>query len=217
MSLPEDRPRRFEILERRPVHEGFFGLEVLTLRHELFRGGWSEPLRREFFRQRRAVTVLPYDPHRDLVVLVEQFRTGAIAAPEGPWLIEAAAGLAEEGESPEQVARRELFEECGLEAKRLEQAVSWWSSPGGASEHVTAFIGEVDAPAGGGIHGAVHEHEDIRTHVLSAAEAFGLLHAGRITGATGVVTLLWLEAQRPRLRREWTACGPGLASNAGAG
>ncbi|MDX6749063.1 NUDIX domain-containing protein [Geminicoccaceae bacterium 1502E] len=217
MSLGKDRPRRLEILERRSVHDGFFGLEVLTLRHELFAGGWSEPLRREYFRQRRAVTILPYDPRRDLVVLVEQFRAGAIDGPESPWLLEAAAGLSEEGESPEEVARRELAEECGLEARRLERAVSWWSSPGGASEHVTAFIGEVDAPACGGVHGVAGEHEDIRTHVLPATEAFALLHQGRITGASGVVTLLYLESQRPRLREQWGSAGEGLASAAGAG
>lgn len=208
--------RRFEILERHQVHDGFFGLEVLTVRHELFSGGWSAPLRREYVRQRRAVTVLPYDPRRDLVVLVEQFRAGAITAPDGPWLIEAAAGLAEEGEQPETVARRELVEECGLGARRLERAVSWWSSPGGASEHVTAFVGEVDAPETGGVHGLAHEHEDIRTHILPAARAFALLREGRITGATGVVTLLWLEANRERLRRQWTAPGEGLASRAAA-
>ncbi len=199
--------RHFEILERRRRHDGFFKLDLLRLRHERFDGGWSVPLRRELFLQREAVAALPYDPRRDRVVLIEQFRAGAIEAPEGPWLVEAVAGLREPGEDPEEVARREVAEETGLAVGRLERAGAYRSSPGATNELVHVYLAEVEAPAEGGIHGLAGEHEDIRSMVVTADEAFAWLETGRVTAATAVVPLLWLRVHRPRLRRLWTGDG----------
>jgi ADP-ribose pyrophosphatase len=208
--VPGDPPppsRRFEILERRRLHDGFAALDLVKLRHERFDGGWSPPLERELWCQRAAVVILPYDPVSDRVVLIEQFRAGAIEAAAGAWLIEAPAGLCEPGETPRAVARRELFEECGLEAGRLEKICVYRSSPGSTTEAVTAFIAEVTAPAAAAIHGQAAEHEDILAHPLPAEEAFCRLHDGRITAVTAIVPLLWLETHRARLRREWAGIG----------
>ena len=204
--MPGDPPRpgrRFEIIERRRLHDGFAALDVIKLRHERFDGSWSPSLSRELWCQRPAVVILPYDPVRDRVVLIEQFRAGAIDAPEGAWLIEAPAGICEPGETPEEVARRELFEECGLEARRLEKICVYRSSPGSTTEAVTAFVAEVEAPDGTAIHGQAAEHEDILAHPLAAEDAFCLLREGRITAVTAIVPLLYLETHRARLRREW--------------
>ena len=198
----------YEILERRPVHDGFYRLELLKIRHERFAGGWTPPLHRELLVQRDAVAVLPYDPVRDVVVLIEQFRIGALHAPEGPWLLEAVAGLVEPGETPEEVARRELREEAGLEARRVVHAGAYRSSPGGTSERVEVFVAEVRAPREPGTFGRTDEHEDIRTLPLPAAEAFARRARGEITAATAVFPLLWLEAHREGLRRRWLADDP---------
>lgn len=204
-----ERPRRFDILERRRVHDGFFALDLLRLRHERFDGGWSAELKRELFVQPQAVVVLPYDPVQDRVVLVEQFRTGAVDHPGGPWLLEAPAGLVDkEGETLEEVARRELREECGLAAGQVERAVTYVPSPGGTSEIATVFVAEVNAPAEGAIHGEADEHEDILNHVVPAETAFRWLHEGRIRAATAVVALLYLQVHRERLRRAWRSVAP---------
>jgi ADP-ribose pyrophosphatase len=200
--------RGVEILERSRVHDGFFKLDVLRLRHERFDGGWTPPLRRELFVQRTAVAVLPYDPQQDRVVLVEQFRTGCLGQPGEPWLMEAVAGLIEEGETPEQVAAREVREEAGLEVGRLAFACQYHSTPGGTTERVHAFVAEVTAPASGGVFGLAHEHEDIRTHVLPAEEAFAWAEDGRIIAANGLIPLLWLRIHRDRLRAEWQRAAP---------
>ncbi len=197
-------PRKFEVLARRRVHQGFYRFDILELRHERFAGGWTHPLKRELLLQPDAVAVLPYDAKRDRVVLIEQFRVGALDAPDGPWLLEAVAGIIEEGETAEQVARREIREEAGLEAGRLERVGAYRSSPGGTSERVEVFIAEVEAPEEGGIFGLDAEQEDIRTLPMMAEEAFRLLGEGRITAATAVVPLLYLRAERARLRREWS-------------
>ncbi len=196
--------REVEILSRERLHEGFYTLERLVLRHRRFDGGWTAPLRRELLRQRDAVAVLPYDPRRDRVLLVEQFRVGALDAPRGPWLLEAPAGLLEPGETVEACARRELAEECGLVAGRIEPALVYRSSPGGTSESVSVLVAEAELPGTGGLFGA-DEGEDIRAHVLAAEEAFALVRRGEIVATTGLVPLLWLELNRPRLRAAWGA------------
>lgn len=195
--------RQVEILDRDRVYDAFFKLDVLNLRHERFDGSWTPVLRRELFVQRPAVVVLPYDAMQDLVVLVEQFRAGCIDRDEPPWLVEAVAGLVEEGETPEAVAVRETREETGLELGRLEFACRYHASPGGTSERAHVFVGEIVAPNDGGMFGVAHEGEDIRTHIVPATTAFAMVDDGRIVAANGVIPLLWLRANRERLRREW--------------
>ena len=147
--------RRVEIVERKRVYDGFFKLDVARVRHELFRGGMSPELKREIFVQRQAVAVLPYDPRADRVVLVEQFRAGTIDWGGEPWLLEAVAGILDkDGEAVEAAAKREVKEECGLELGRLDFAGLYASSPGGTTERVHTFVGEVTAPESGGVHGA---------------------------------------------------------------
>lgn len=202
MSDEADRPR-FRILARNRVHDGFYRLDVLTVAHERFLGGWTGPLRRELLVQRPAVAVLPYDPARDLVVLVEQFRTGCVDQPGEPWLVEAVAGLVEPGEAPPDVAAREVREETGLAIGRTEFVCRYHASPGGTSEQVDVFVAEVDAGAGAGVFGVAHEDEDIRTLVVPALEAFAMFADGRIIAANSVIPLLWLQLHRDRLRAGW--------------
>jgi ADP-ribose pyrophosphatase len=197
------RPASYDILERREVYRGFFRLEILKLAHELFDGGRSAPLTREVFHQRRAVTVLPYDPVRDEVMLIEQFRAGALHVADSPWILEAPAGMVEPGEALEAVVRREVQEECGIALGRLDHAHDYLSSPGCTTERVSVFIGEAIGPLVDGIHGRPEEAEDIRAFVVPADEAYGWVRSGRITAITGIVTLQHLMLERSRLRREW--------------
>lgn len=71
-------PKGFEIIERANCFRGFYKLDKLRLRHELFAGGMGREISRELFVRHDAVCVLPYDPQRDEVVLIEQFRVGAL-------------------------------------------------------------------------------------------------------------------------------------------
>lgn len=107
-------PKGFEIIERANCFQGFYKLDKLRLRHELFAGGMGREISRELFVRHDAVCVLPYDPARDEVVLIEQFRVGALDKVANPWLIEMVAGLIDKDEQPEEVAHREAEEEAGL-------------------------------------------------------------------------------------------------------
>lgn len=188
----------------RNLHRGFIALDEYRLRHRRFAGGWSEPISRTTVRSGDAVTVLPYDPVRDEVLLIEQFRPGAFARGEpSAWCIEVVAGRLDGDSSAEEAARREANEEAGLTLGRMEEIAGYFSTPGLASEHMTAFVGEADLGAAGGVHGLAHEHEDIRTFVLPRPEAEVAVADGSINTGPALVSVLWLAANAARLRADW--------------
>ena len=210
MSKPETSAVTFtkndvEIIARETVYSGFFSLDVWRFRHRLFNGGMSDVVSREIFERGHAAVLLPYDPVRDEVVLVEQIRIAAIDTSETPWLLEMVAGMIEPGESPEEVVRREAQEEAGLDIGRTQPVLSYLASPGGTSERLSIFVGEVDASVANGVHGLAEENEDIRVHVVSRETAYGLVEQGKIDNAASVIALQWLQLHYQQLRKEWNA------------
>jgi len=192
-----------ELLDKSERYSGFFRINCYRLRHRLFAGGWSGAIEREVFERGHAVGVLPYDPVADSVVLIEQFRIGALVAGMSPWLIEVVAGIVEEGETPEEVARRETQEEAGLEIQALMPMCRYLVSPGGSSESVRLYCGRVDSRGAGGIHGLAEEHEDIRVDRVAYGEAMRLLEEGRVTNSVSLIALQWLALHRDRVRAAW--------------
>ncbi len=190
-----------ELLKNETLYKGFFRAEKITLRHRLFRGGWSAPLSREIFLRGEAVGVLLYDPVEDLVGLVEQFRIGAMDAPQSPWCLEVVAGMVEPGESPEDVVHRELEEESGVKAQALEYLCHYYPSPGGSDEKMHLYCALADLSQAAGIYGLPEEHEDIRFHVLPAEEVLARMLEGRFNNAAVLICLLWLQINRQRLRK----------------
>ncbi|OIO56195.1 MAG: ADP-ribose diphosphatase [Alphaproteobacteria bacterium CG_4_10_14_0_2_um_filter_63_37] len=195
--------KQVEILGREVCFQGFFRMERFRLRHTLFAGGWSPVVERELFERGHAAALLPYDPVRDEVVLIEQFRIGALEAPGGAWLLEIVAGIIELGETPEEVVRRETVEEAGIEVAEVEPIYDYLVSPGGTSERITLLCGRVDASRAQGIHGLPHEGEDIRVLAVPFTTAWRWLEEGRIDNATPIVALQWLALNRKRLRLKW--------------
>ena len=198
-----DAIKDFEVLEETTVFNGFFKLTRLRLRHTLFQGGWSGDLIRELFHRGACVAVIPYDPVNDTVVLIEQFRVGALDFKANPWLLEIVAGAVEEGESPQQVAYREALEEAGCDIKHLIQIGEFFTTPGAFGEKITLFCGIVDASGLGGIHGLQEENEDIRVDVVGFDEAWAMLQNGTIDSAIPIIALQWLWMNRERLRLEY--------------
>jgi len=192
-----------EIIARETLYRGFFSLELYRFRHRLFNGEMSGEVKREIFERGHAAVLLPYDPVRDEVVLIEQIRIAAYDSSESPWLLEIIAGMIEEGESVEQVARREAQEEAGLAVGRVKPVLSYLSSPGGTSERLSIMVGEVDASQAGGIHGLAEELEDIRVHVVSRQQAYQWVEDGQIDNAASVIALQWLQLHYEKLRKEW--------------
>jgi ADP-ribose pyrophosphatase len=195
--------RRIEVLEREVVFDGFFKLVRYRLRHGLFKGGLSPILERELFDRGHAAVVLPYDPEREAVVLVEQFRLGALEPGGDPWLLEPVAGIIEPGETPAEVALREAREEAGLELLELVPVGSYFPSPGASSEICVAYVARVDARGAGGLFGLVDHGEDVRAHVVPLATALAWLEDGGLRVASTLITLQWLALHRAELRARW--------------
>lgn len=188
-----------ELAAREPLYSGFFRLERFRVRHRLFAGGWTETFSREVFVRHEAAVALLYDPARERVVMIEQFRAPAIGKVANPWLLELVAGLIDKDESPEEVARREAQEEAGCSVGALLPIARYLPSPGGSDEFVHLFLGIVDSEGLGGIHGLPGEHEDIRVHLVPLAEARALLDGGGINNAATLIALQWLLLNQGRL------------------
>ncbi|MEX5409533.1 ADP-ribose diphosphatase [Atlantibacter hermannii] len=208
MSKPDDRAVTFtkndvEIIAREKLYRGFFSLDLYRFRHRLFNGEMSGEVRREIFERGHASVLLPFDPVRDEVVLIEQIRIAAYDTSDTPWLLELVAGMIEPGESVEEVARREAMEEAGLRVGRTKPVLNYLASPGGTSERLSILVGEVDATQAEGIHGLVEENEDIRVHVVSREQAYQWVKEGKIDNAASVIALLWLQLHYQEIRQEW--------------
>ncbi|MCU1794598.1 ADP-ribose diphosphatase [Pectobacterium polaris] len=192
-----------EIIARETLYDGFFSLERYRFRHRLFNGGMSGEVSREILERGHAVVLLPYDPVRDEVVLIEQIRIAAYDTSSSPWLFELVAGMIEPGESHEEVARREAEEEAGLRVGRCRPIINYLASPGGTSERLAVMVGEVDTRTAKGIHGLAEENEDIRVHVVSRQQSYQWVEEGIVDNAASVIALQWLALHHEELKREW--------------
>lgn len=196
-------PKAVEITQRDNCFQGFYRLDKLHLRHELFAGGMGKPISRELFVRHDAVCVLPYDPLRDEVVLIEQFRVGAMGKVANPWLVEMVAGLIDKDEQPEEVAHREAQEEAGLAFSALWPITKYFPSPGGSDEYVHLYLGHCDSQGAGGLHGLEEEGEDIRVKAWAFEDALQAVRDGRIINAATIIAIQWLALNRDEVRGLW--------------
>ncbi|NNJ17889.1 NUDIX domain-containing protein [Pseudomonas putida CSV86] len=197
-------PAAVEIVQRDTCFQGFYRLDRVRLRHELFAGGMGREISRELFVRHDAVCVLPYDPQRDEVVLIEQFRVGALGKTANPWLVELVAGLIDKDEQPEEVAHREAQEEAGLTFSALWPMTRYFPSPGGSDELVHLYLGRCSSEGAGGLHGLEEEGEDIRVRVWAFEDALQAVRDGLIANAASIIALQWLALNRDEVRGMWS-------------
>ncbi len=195
--------RDYQVISRDSCFKGFFSLDKVALKHRRFEGGWSQVIEREIFIRGNATCVLPYDPLKDTVVLVEQFRPGMILEDSSPWALELIAGMNEKGEEPLGVAKREAKEEADLELGEIEKICEYLVSPGGTTEKVYLYCSKINSESAGGVHGLEEEHEDIKVHVLSLPYCMELIESGKINNAAAIIGLQWLWINKARLKAKW--------------
>jgi ADP-ribose diphosphatase len=203
MPTPPLPNETVELVDHVVAFQGYFRVGRYFFRHGLYQGGQSGILRREVFERGHAAAVLPYDPLRDEVVLIRQFRAGAYVAGRHPWTWEIVAGILEEGESPEQLIRREAVEEAALEIRDAIPMHSVVLSPGACSETCAMFLGRVDTANAGGVYGLESEGENILVKVVPYSEARTMLDRDEIDNAIGVIALQWLALHRDEVRKRW--------------
>lgn len=201
---------KIDITRRRRAYANFFALDEISLRHETFKGGMSAQIDREVFISADAALVLPYDPMRDRVLLVEQIRMGPLArGDETCWQLEPIAGHIDPGETPQAAARREALEEAGITLGKLEPVANIYASPGNATEFFHIFVGLAELPdLITGTGGLASEGEDIRSHLMSFDELMALADAQALANAPLVASAYWLARHRERLRSEGTTAKP---------
>ena len=186
----------YKILSRERGFTGFLKVDILKLKHRLFEGGWSAEINREIMVREGAVGVLLFDPKRDEIVLVRQFRVGLLNEIETPWALELVAGMANLGEDLDQVAMREVKEETNCEVSKLIKICDYFNSPGISSEKVRLYLGIMDSENAGGVYGLDKENEDIEVVVLPYDEAIRGLNNGFLANAMSIIALQWLELNK---------------------
>lgn len=194
-----------EVQSDEVVYDGFFKMQKRVLRHRKFNGEWSDYMTREMMVRSDAICVLLFDPKLDKLLMIEQFRP-CLPEHESPWLLEVVAGMVEEGESDEEVARREAFEEAGVEIQRLEYMFRFVPSPGGLVEHLRMYAGEIDASRVDleATLGLDEEHEDIKLHLFDSADVLPLLEQ-EIVNASAIMALQWFALHGEKLKQKWLA------------
>ncbi|WP_299376245.1 NUDIX domain-containing protein [uncultured Kiloniella sp.] len=193
-----------EVIEKATSFKGYFQVDTYRFRHSLFKGGLSQEVQREIFERGHAAAVLPFDHKSGEIILIEQFRPGAFAASQAPWLLEVVAGIIEENENPEELSHREAMEEAGCTLGRLKKIGTFLMTPGGSSETITLFCGEILDHKKQDSYGLDHEGEDIRTHTMKAEQGFRLMSEGKITNAITAIALQWLELNQTALTSVWS-------------
>ncbi len=192
-----------DLVRKETAFQGYFKVVRYFFRHSLHKGGTSGVISREVFERGQTGAVLLYDPGRDEVVLIRQFRAGAYAAGRHPFTWELVAGIIEEGETAEDMIRREVGEEAGLTVGSLELVQNIMLTPGACSESCHLFVGRVDSSKAGGVFGLESEDEDILVKVLPFAEAYAMVERNEVDNAIGVVGLQWLALHRGEVRKRW--------------
>jgi ADP-ribose pyrophosphatase len=192
-----------KILNEETVFRGFFEMKRIQVQYKLFDGGLSEVVSREIFERGHAVAVLPYDPITEEFVLIEQFRLGAMATSNKPWMIEVIAGMIEPDEDLDDVCHRESMEEAGIELSGLHKVMSYLSSPGGTTERLHIYMAKTDASLANGVHGLEYESEDIMVHRVKESLAREWLENGKIDNAAAIIALQWFFLNKQKLLQSW--------------
>jgi len=191
-----------DLVARRQPYAHYFAIEEYDLRFRRFNGDWSDQATRAAFISGDAATVLPYDPVRDRVLVVEQFRPGPYARGDAnPWLLEAVAGRIDPFETPEDCARREAMEEAGVELRDLLPVASYYPSPGAKAEFLYSYVALCDLPDDRPRHGGMEDEvEDIRAHIIPFEQLMQIVARPEGANAPLILSAMWLAANRDRLR-----------------
>ena len=196
------QPGDLATVAQRHPYARFFAIEEVDISWRRFDGTMVPPVTRAAFVSGDAVTVLPYDPLRDRVLLIEQFRAGPhLRGDPQAWQLEAIAGRIDPGETPETAARREAVEEAGLNLGEVLFVAGYYPSPGAVTEYLHSYVALADLPDGvAGVFGLASEHEDIRGHLIGFDRLMDLITTGEVANAPLILTAYWLARERSRLR-----------------
>ena len=201
LEIGPDLNTNIQIEDLKREYLGFFALNQVDLKYPFFDNSTSGVKSRTILMGSEASLILPYDPILDKVLLVEQFRIGPFCrGDKAPWVYEPVAGMIEFGEKPEDAAKREVFEEAGIQVTKLVKINSGYPNPGEATTYFYNYIGIVDlSDYSPGIYGVRDEGEDIRTHVCDFKEVFNWSISNKLRVLPLNTMVLWLALNKLKL------------------
>lgn len=182
------------------VYDGWMTITRGKLVYRRQDGEVSEALR-EIHDHGKAIAILPVDRMRRVAMLARQLRVPLMVNGEkDPMILEACAGLIDDGEGPEEAARREAGEELGIHVHDLMHVGSWYASPGTLTEKVHGFLASYnldDRIHNGG--GLVHEDEDIIVEEIALDELGEAVLQGNLRDAKTIILIQQLMLAEPEL------------------
>lgn len=182
---------KFKILSNKNIYSGFFKMNEITIKYKKYDGSWSNSINRELFGGAQVSAVLPYDPIKKEIVLIQQFRPGTIAKNLGNYLDEIVAGIIDPGEDPQTTAKRECLEETGCEVKKLLPIQGYFPAPGSSESFYYLFLAEIDTFVGERIRGLKTENEDILVKSYKISEIKEKLESNKILNGLTLIALQW--------------------------
>ncbi|MBF0145996.1 MAG: NUDIX domain-containing protein [Magnetococcales bacterium] len=197
-----------ELIETKEVYRGFFRLFKVLLRYRRFDGRMSGPVTLEALERGEGVAVILYDPERDCVGLVRQFRIGAHLRENRGWVLELAAGSCQGQADVQAVALKEVREETGWTPSVLEHVNTFYISPSGTTERIHLFLGIFDSRIPPSASGVLEEEEDIQTVTIPFPQVLEMMAQGEINAASVILGMQWLQINRPRLQARFMTQPP---------
>ena len=182
---------KFKILKKKNLYNGFFKMNEVTLKYKKYDGSWTNKIKRELFGGAKVSAVLPYDPIKNEIVLIQQFRPGTISKNDNNYLDEIVAGIIDPGETPEETAIRECYEETGCKIKKLTSIQGYFPAPGSSESYYYLYLGEIKAISETRIMGLESENEDIFVKSYKIDEVRSKMNDGKILNGLTLIALQW--------------------------
>jgi len=182
---------KYKIINKENLYTGFFNLNKYEFIHQKHDGNWTEKIEREIFSGAHVATLLPFDPLKKEIILIQQFRAGTLSRYDEDYLYEIVAGIIDENESPEKTAKRECLEETGCKVNKITKIQSYFPAPGSSESYYHLFLGEINSFKGERIMGLENENENILVKAFKINEVKDMLKRKKIKNGVTLIALQW--------------------------
>ena len=182
---------KYKILNKTNLYSGFFSLNKYEFIHQKHDGEWTDKVQREVFSGAHVSTLLPFDPERKEILLIQQFRAGVISRYDDDYLYEIVAGIIDKGENAEEAAKRECCEETGCVVKKITPIQGYFPAPGSSESYYDLFLGEVNGFDGEKIMGLESENENILVKSFKIDHVREMLKNNQIKNGVTLIALQW--------------------------
>ena len=182
---------KYKIINKKNLYSGFFNLNRYEFVHKKHNGKWTDKVEREIFSGAQVSSLLPYDPIRREIILIQQFRAGILSRYNKDYLYEIVAGIIDEDENPEETASRECFEETGCKVEKILPIQTYFPAPGSSESYYHLYLGEIKSFEGERIRGLESENEDILVKSYKIDEVRTMLQEKKIMNGLTLIALQW--------------------------